>query len=154
MKKLLKLLFISLIIFLFCCQKGKNSSEYLRCDSLNKYDTLIQLILNKEYLYMAGPNDTTKLDVILQNEFIGNNKFYKNKFNDIIYSIPQSKIDSVYNGIIKLDFINFSSDSNTVNIKVIYFTPSKWKATTTEFKYFFDSVECKWFLLDSLLKVH
>ena len=72
-----------------------------------------------------------------------------------IYVINQNQIDTMYGGIIKFDLIEFSSDSLNVKLKVKFFSPSnKYLRTINLFEYTFDSLKCKWKLIDSTINVH
>ncbi|MCB0728864.1 MAG: hypothetical protein KDD00_15475 [Ignavibacteriae bacterium] len=155
MKTPIYLFVFFLVIFSIFCQGKKNISLNSNCDSINKMDSLIQDVLFKEYLYSYGPNDSIRKDFILESKNISIKKIYKNEFQEPIYVINQNQIDTMYGGIIKFDLIEFSSDSLNVKLKVKFFSPSnKYLRTINLFEYTFDSLKCKWKLIDSTINVH
>lgn len=144
------------ILSVFCQQKEEVSQD-LRCDSLNKIDSLIQDVLLKPYLYSSGPGES-RIDFIVENEVITKEKSFKNEFHEEIKVIDKEIFDSSIGRIIRFDSIEVTN-SNSAKVKVRYFSPldehnQRRLRNTIVLKYLFNSKNCKWLLTDSTILVH
>ena len=158
MRNRITYIFILVVSFLitnaFLCTKKSNLNSINSCDSINKIDTLIQQIVSKDYIFMTVTGDTSKIDYLVTNEFIQKGKEFTGIGSRKIITMNRSKIESLYGGIIYIDRIYFNIDTTIAELKVVYFILGKYRATTTLFKYNFDTNNCKWILEDSTLFLH
>lgn len=139
---------IILICFLaFLCKEQQRHLNLKPCSQLNKVDSVFQEVFNKRYMYSWISGLDSINGYVLLNEHISKGKKFNGVFFDNIIAISQNELDSV-DGYVSFSLIKFNSDTSTATIKANYVL-LKRVSRTNQFKFSFDTINCKWTLFDS-----
>ena len=134
------------------CERKFYYNNNNKCDSTLKYENLIKEIINKKYIYMVSPGDTSKFDYLISNLYIEPGKVFYVYENIPIYPIITEKIDTLNAGVILIDSIGFESNQTEVKLIVSYFSKGRVN-TETKFNFILDSINCSWKTIDSSRKI-